>query len=72
MDELEAIAMVVIGGTSLMGGKGSIIGTVFGVFIMGTVINVLGLKNVDSNVQLVLLPVIILLAVVVQLNRKRV
>jgi len=72
MDELEAIAMVVIGGTSLMGGKGSVIGTVFGVFIMGTVINVLGLKNVDSNVQQVLLPVIILLAVGLQLNRKRV
>ena len=72
MDELEAIAMVVIGGTSLMGGKGTVIGTVFGVFIMGTVINVLGLKNVDSNVQQVLLPVIILLAVGLQLNRKRV
>jgi len=72
MDELETIAMVVIGGTSLMGGKGSVIGTVFGVFIMGTVINVLGLKNVDSNVQQVLLPVIILLAVGLQLNRKRV
>jgi len=66
MDELEAIAMVVIGGTSLMGGRGSVLGTVLGVLILGTVINVLGLKNVDANVQSVLMAVIIVLAVVVQ------
>jgi ribose transport system permease protein len=69
--ELDAIAMVVIGGTSLAGGKGSISGTVLGVLIMGTVINILGLKNVDANVQYVLKAVIIVLAVALQMRRSR-
>ena len=63
--------MVVIGGTSLAGGKGSISGTVLGVLIMGTVINILGLKNVDANVQYVLKAVIIVLAVALQMRRSR-
>ncbi len=67
--ELDAIAMVVIGGTSLAGGKGSIGGTVLGALIMGAVINVLGLKNVDANVQFVLKAVIIVLAVALQTRR---
>jgi len=67
--ELDAIAMVVIGGTSLAGGKGSISGTVLGVLIMGSVINILGLKNVDPNLQYVLKAVIIVLAVALQLRR---
>lgn len=72
MDELEAIAMVVIGGTTLAGGKGSVLGTVLGVLILGTVNNVLGLKNVDANVQSVLLAAIIVLAVAVQRTRKHI
>ena len=67
--ELDAIAMVVIGGTALAGGRGSIGGTVLGALIMGTVINVLGLKNVDSNVQLVLKAAIIVVAVALQRRR---
>lgn len=67
--ELDAIAMVVIGGTSLAGGKGSIGGTVLGALIMGAVINILGLKNVDANVQFVLKAVIIVLAVALQTRR---
>jgi ribose transport system permease protein len=67
--ELDAIAMVVIGGTSLAGGKGSIGGTVLGALIMGAVINVLGLKNVDANVQFVLKAIIIVLAVALQTRR---
>ncbi len=69
--ELDAIAMVVIGGTSLAGGKGSIGGTVIGALIMGAVINVLGLKNVDSNVQFILKALIIVLAVALQTRRAR-
>ena len=64
--ELDAIAMVVIGGTSLMGGRGNIGGTVLGALILGTVINVLGLKNVDANVQFILKAVIIVVAVALQ------
>ena len=64
--ELDAIAMVVIGGTRLSGGRGSVGGTVLGALIMGAVINILGLKNVDANVQFVLKAVIIVLAVALQ------
>ena len=69
--ELDAIAMVVIGGTSLAGGRGTIGGTVLGALIMGTVINVLGLKNVDSNIQFILKAVIIVAAVALQQSRRK-
>ena len=64
--ELDAIAAVVIGGTSLMGGKGSMIGTLVGVLIFGFLSNILQLNNIDSNSQLVLKGVIILAAVLLQ------
>jgi ribose transport system permease protein len=61
--ELEAIAAVVIGGTHLAGGRGSITGTLLGTLIMGILTNVLRLNNVDSNLELILKAVIILAAV---------
>ena len=64
--ELDAIAAVVIGGTSLMGGKGSIGGTLVGVLIFGFLSNILQLNNIDSNTQLVLKGAIILAAVLLQ------
>jgi simple sugar transport system permease protein len=64
--ELDAIAAVVIGGTSLMGGRGSLAGTFVGVFIFGLLSNVLQLHNIDSNVQLVLKGAIIVATVLVQ------
>jgi simple sugar transport system permease protein len=64
--ELDAIAAVVIGGTSLMGGKGSIGGTLVGVLIFGFLSNILQLNNIDSNTQLVLKGLIILAAVLLQ------
>lgn len=67
--ELDAIAMVVIGGTSLAGGKGAVSGTVLGALILGTVINVLGLRNVDPNLQYILKALIIILAVAMQMRR---
>jgi ribose transport system permease protein len=67
--ELEAIAAVVIGGTSLSGGKGSITGTIVGTLIMGVLTNILGLNNVDSNVQMMLKAVIIVAAVCIQQKR---
>ncbi len=64
--ELDAIAAVVIGGTNLMGGKGSMMGTLVGVLIFGFLGNILLLKNIDSNTQLVLKGLIILGAVLLQ------
>lgn len=64
--ELDAIAAVVIGGTSLMGGKGSLGGTLVGVLIFGFLSNILQLNNIDSNTQLVLKGAIILAAVLLQ------
>ncbi len=64
--ELDAIAAVVIGGTRLSGGAGSISGTIVGTLIMGVLTNMLRLKNVDSNVEMMIKAVIIVLAVAVQ------
>lgn len=61
--ELDVIAAVVIGGTSLSGGRGSIAGTVIGTLIMGVLTNLLGLQNVDDNVKMMIKAVIIILAV---------
>lgn len=69
--ELDAIAAAVIGGTSLAGGKGSILGTVVGALALGILSNILGLKNVDENVQWMLKAVIILAAVWLQLLGKK-
>ena len=68
--ELEAIAAVVIGGTSLMGGSGSIGGTVVGTLIMGIVTNILRLNNVDNNLELIAKAVIIVAAVWLQHSAK--
>src|SRR3954470_1462652 len=68
--ELDAIAAVVIGGTRLSGGQGSISGTIVGTLIMGVLTNMLRLNNVDSNVEMMIKGVIIVLAVAVQRERK--
>ncbi len=64
--ELDVIAAVVIGGTSLAGGKGTIFGTIVGTLIMGVLTNILGLNNVDDNVQRMIKAVIIIAAVYLQ------
>ena len=64
--ELDAIAAVVIGGTSLAGGRCTIVGTFFGVITFALVFNLLTLENVESQVQQILRGVIILGAVVAQ------
>ena len=64
--ELDAIAAVVIGGTSLMGGRGSLSGTFCGVLIFGLLSNILQLHNINSNLQLVLKGLIIVGTVLVQ------
>lgn len=64
--ELDAIAAVVIGGTALSGGQGTILGTVTGTLILGVLTNVLRLRMVDSNVELMVKAVIIIVAVWLQ------
>lgn len=64
--ELDAIAAVVIGGTSLMGGRGSVIGTMVGVLILGYLSNILNLQEVPSEVQDILKGIIIIGAVLIQ------
>src|SRR5580692_2428303 len=68
---LESIAAVVVGGTSLTGGRGSVIGTFFGALLIGVLYNAMNLLNVDSYLQKVLLGAVILLAVVLDELRKR-
>lgn len=64
--ELDAIAAVVIGGTLLSGGRGTIVGTVFGVLIFTTLTNVFTLNNLDTSTQAVAKGVIIVAAVLLQ------
>jgi len=64
--ELDAIAAVVIGGTSLMGGRGGLAGTLVGVLIFGLLSDILQLQNIDTNVQLVMKGLIIVGTVLVQ------
>jgi ribose transport system permease protein len=69
--ELDSIAAVVIGGTQLSGGKGTMSGTVIGTLMIGLLTNMLRLKNVDSNVEMMVKGGIILLAVAIQKQGKR-
>lgn len=64
--ELDAIAAVVVGGTLLAGGRGTITGTVFGVLIFSTLTNVFVQNNLSSSVQAVVKGVIIVVAVLLQ------
>ena len=64
--ELDAIAAVVIGGTLLSGGRGTIVGTVFGVLIFTTLSNVFTLNNLSISAQSVVKGLIIVVAVLLQ------
>jgi len=64
--ELDAIAAVVIGGTLLSGGRGTIVGTVLGVLIFTTLTNVFTLNNLDTSTQAVAKGAIIVAAVLLQ------
>ncbi len=64
--ELDAIAAVVIGGTLLTGGRGTIVGTVIGVLIFSTLNNVFTLNNLDTSTQAVAKGAIIVIAVLLQ------
>jgi ribose transport system permease protein len=68
---LEAIAAVVVGGTSLAGGRGTIIGTFFGALLIGMLYNVMNLLSIESYTQKIVLGAVILVAVVIDELRKR-
>ncbi|WP_127555704.1 ABC transporter permease [Saccharospirillum alexandrii] len=69
--ELDAIAAVVIGGTALSGGKGSIWGTVIGALILGIINNMLNLLGVSPYLQGLVKGSVILIAVLVQYKRQQ-
>lgn len=68
--ELDAIAAVVVGGTSLAGGKGRIMGTLIGALIIGVLNNALNLMDVSSYYQMIVKGTVILLAVMVDNKQK--
>jgi ribose transport system permease protein len=69
--ELQAIAAVVIGGTSLAGGKGSIVGTIIGALIISVLNNGLQIMSIPQEWQNVILGIVILIAVYADMARKR-
>ncbi len=69
--ELEAIAAVVIGGTSLSGGRGTMLGTIIGAFIMSVLTNGLRIMGVAQEWQIVVTGVIIIVAVYVDMLLRR-
>jgi erythritol transport system permease protein len=69
--ELNAIAAVVLGGTSLMGGRGTIGGTLVGAFVIGVLADGLILLGVSEFWQMVIKGSVIVLAVVVDQSQKR-
>jgi ribose transport system permease protein len=64
--ELTAIAAVVIGGTSLFGGAGTMVGTIAGSIMLGALANILQLNNISAALQLLATGAIIVLAAVLQ------
>ncbi len=71
MYETDAIAAVVLGGTSMTGGRGKVQGTLVGVLLIGILNNVLSLENVSSDVQMIFKGLMVLLAVVLDQSLSR-
>lgn len=64
--ELDGIAAVVVGGTSLAGGRGSVVGTIAGALLLGVLNNILSLNSVDTDVQLLIKGLVIVAAAALQ------
>lgn len=69
--ELDAIAAVIIGGTLLSGGRGTLIGSILGVLVFTTITNLFVLNNLDTEVQNIAKGVIIVVAVLIQTRARR-
>jgi ribose transport system permease protein len=70
-DELSVIAAAVLGGTSLFGGKGTVIGSIMGALMIGLINNGLILAGLEFSQQLIARGAIIILAVAISQNRKQ-
>jgi ribose transport system permease protein len=71
MFELYVIAAVVVGGTSLMGGEGKVLGTLIGAFVIAVISNGMNLTNVEPYNQKIVLGAVILAAVMLDVMKKR-
>ncbi|MDX9753370.1 MAG: ABC transporter permease, partial [bacterium] len=69
--ELNAIAAVIIGGTSLFGGKGTVLGTLFGALIIGVLQNGLDLLSVNDHLKQIVIGSIIIFAVLLDYYRRK-
>jgi ribose transport system permease protein len=69
--ELEVIAAVVVGGTSLMGGEGKILGTLVGALIIAVIKNGMNLTNVDPYNQKIVLGAVLLGAVLLDMIKRK-
>ncbi len=67
--ELDAVAVVVLGGTNLQGGKGTVLGTLLGAFLLGMVRNGLNIIGVPANYQQLFIGMIIMVAVIAGSSR---
>jgi len=69
--EMDAISAVVLGGTSMLGGKGSIAGTVIGAIVIGVLKNGMNLLGIDSSWQYIVQGVVILIAVYIDFIKQK-
>lgn len=68
--EMDAITAVVVGGTSMSGGSGTLVGTIFGAIIVGIINNIQTLLGVDSNIQRIVKGAIIVISVIINVVTK--
>ncbi len=66
--EMDAITAVIIGGTSMNGGSGTILNTIIGSLIIGIIKNFMNLQNIDSSYQYIVLGLLVMLAVIIDVQ----
>lgn len=69
--EMDAITAVIIGGTSMNGGTGTIVNTIIGSMIIGIIKNFMNLQNIDSSYQQIVLGLLVMIAVIIDLQVRR-